>query len=110
MLDYMNGSHLILCDCKLILEFPPRCTILIPSAGFFHSNTWITEHKTRYSFTKYTVGALFRWVECGFRSEKDYLATLTAEEIEEERKLGLESAAAGAALFSTLDELKAGWV
>jgi hypothetical protein len=42
--------------------------------------------------------------------EKDYIATLTAEEIEEECELGLERAVAGAALFSTLDELKAGWV
>ncbi|KAJ7344094.1 hypothetical protein DFH08DRAFT_962232 [Mycena albidolilacea] len=97
-------------DYKLILEFPPGCMILIPSATIFHSNTRIAEHETRYSFTQYTSGALFRWVERGFRSEKDYFATLTAEEIEEERKLGLERAAAGAALFSTLDELKAGWV
>jgi hypothetical protein len=108
--DYTKGGHLILWDCKLILEFPPGCTILIPSAAIFHSNTRIAEHETRYSFTQYTAGALFRWVERGFRSEKDYIATLTAEEIEEERKLGLERAAAGAALFSTLDELKAGWV
>ncbi|KAJ7348544.1 hypothetical protein DFH08DRAFT_808276 [Mycena albidolilacea] len=92
------------------LEFPPGCTILIPSAAIFHSNTQIAEHETRYSFTQYTAGALFRWVEREFRSEKDYIATLTAEEIEEKRKLGLERAAAGAALFSTLDELKAGWV
>ncbi|KAJ7314818.1 hypothetical protein DFH08DRAFT_716274 [Mycena albidolilacea] len=110
MFDYTKGRHLILWDCKLILEFPPGCTILIPSAAIFHSNTWIAEHETRYSFTQYTAGALFRWVECGFRSEKDYIATLTAEEIEEEHKLGLERAAAGAALFSMLDELKAGWV
>ncbi|KAJ7358052.1 hypothetical protein DFH08DRAFT_686859 [Mycena albidolilacea] len=108
--DYTKGGHLILWDCKLILEFPPGCTILIPSAAIFRSNTRIAEHETRYSFTQYTAGALFRWVERGFRSEKDYIATLTAEEIEEERKLGLERAAAGAALFSTLDELKAGWV
>jgi hypothetical protein len=107
---YTKGGHLILWDCKLILEFPLGCTILIPSAAIFHSNTRITDHETQYSFTQYTAGALFRWVKHGFRSEKDYLATLTAEEIEEEHKLGLERAAVGAALFSTLDELKAGWV
>ncbi|KAJ7312419.1 hypothetical protein DFH08DRAFT_973495 [Mycena albidolilacea] len=93
-----------------IWVFPPGCTILIPSTAIFHSNTRITEHETWYSFTQYTTGALFRWAECGSRSEKDYLATLTAEEIEEECKLGLERAAVGAALFSTLDELKAVWV
>ncbi|KAJ7349731.1 hypothetical protein DFH08DRAFT_958701 [Mycena albidolilacea] len=89
--NYTKGGNHIILDCKLILEFPLGCTVVILSAAIFHSNTWIAEHETRYSFTQYTMGA-------------------SAEEIEEECKLGLERAVAGATLFSTLDELKAGWV
>ncbi|KAJ7023089.1 hypothetical protein C8F04DRAFT_1271727 [Mycena alexandri] len=49
--DYTKGGHLILWDCKLILEFPPGTTILIPSATIFHSNIPIGPGERRYSFT-----------------------------------------------------------
>ncbi|KAJ6459375.1 hypothetical protein C8R47DRAFT_1327991 [Mycena vitilis] len=88
-------------------EFPPGCTIIIPSAAIFHSNIPIAPHERRYSFTQYTAGGLFRWVEHGFKTEEEYLATLTAEGRREEKELGLRRAREAAAMFSTLDELKA---
>ncbi|KAK7001896.1 hypothetical protein R3P38DRAFT_3326798 [Favolaschia claudopus] len=105
--DYTKGGHLVLWECKLVLEFPPGSTILIPSAALFHSNTLISAGESRYSFTQYTAGGLFRWVERGFKSEMDYFETLTAAEVEEERLLGLERAMAGAGLFSSISDLEA---
>lgn len=105
--DYRKGGHLILWDCKLILEFPPGCTILIPSVAIFHSNTSIAHGECRYSFTQYTAGGLFRWVEHDFQTEEEYLEGLTREERLQEKELGLECAREGAAMFSTLEELKA---
>ncbi|THU75674.1 hypothetical protein K435DRAFT_880363, partial [Dendrothele bispora CBS 962.96] len=61
--DYRKGGHFVLWDLKLVLEFPPGWTILIPSAYLRHSNTAIGPNETRYSFTQYTVGAIFRYVE-----------------------------------------------
>ncbi|KAJ7021722.1 hypothetical protein C8F04DRAFT_1273387 [Mycena alexandri] len=69
--DYTKGGHLILWDCKLILEFPPGTTILIPSAAIFHSNIPIGPGERRYPFTQYTAGGIFRWIEHGFRCEED---------------------------------------
>jgi hypothetical protein len=103
----MKGGHLILWDCKLILEFLPGCTILIPSAAIFHSNIPITSHEWRFSFTQYTAGGLFHWVEHSFQMEKAYLETLTKEERREEKELGLKCACEGATMFSTLEELSA---
>ncbi|KAJ7027568.1 hypothetical protein C8F04DRAFT_1189375 [Mycena alexandri] len=57
--DYTKGGHLILWDCKIILEFPPGCTILLPSAAIFHSNIPIGPNERRYSFTQYSAGAFF---------------------------------------------------
>ncbi|KAF8217895.1 hypothetical protein K438DRAFT_1557440 [Mycena galopus ATCC 62051] len=105
--DFTRGGHLILWDCKLILEFPPGATILIPSASIFHSNIPIAAGERRYSFTQYTAGGLFRWVEHEFQTEEEFLATLTDAQVKEEKNLGLKRAVMGAALFSTLDELKA---
>ncbi|KAJ6488302.1 hypothetical protein C8R47DRAFT_978900 [Mycena vitilis] len=98
--DYKKGGHLILWDCKLIIEFPPGCTILIPSATVFHSKIPIAPHEHRYSFTQYTAGGLFRWVERGFKSEEDYFASLSAEGRREEKILGRQRAAAAADMFS----------
>ncbi|KAJ7271638.1 hypothetical protein C8J57DRAFT_1435291 [Mycena rebaudengoi] len=105
--NYTKGGHLILWDCKLIIEFPPGSTILIPSAAIFHSNlTLASPGETRFSFTQYTAGGIFRWVERGFQSEEAYLSSLSKEEQVAEREAGLEHGRTGAQLFSTLDELK----
>ncbi|KAJ7362211.1 hypothetical protein DFH08DRAFT_950500 [Mycena albidolilacea] len=105
--DYKTGGHLVLWDCKLVIEFPPGCTILIPSAAIYHSNIPIGRKEHRYSFTQYTAGGLFRWVEHDFKTEEEYFASLSAEQAEEEKELGLARAEAGAGLYSTIDELRA---
>ncbi len=53
-----KGGHFVLWDLKLVIEFPPGSTILIPSAVLCHSNTAISRKETRYSFTQYTVGGV----------------------------------------------------
>ncbi|OSD07796.1 hypothetical protein PYCCODRAFT_1441668 [Trametes coccinea BRFM310] len=70
--DHRLGGHLILWDLGLIIEFPPGATVLIPSALLCHSNTAVQPHETRYSMTQYSAGGLFRWVECGFQSQKAF--------------------------------------
>ncbi|KAF9036136.1 hypothetical protein BJ165DRAFT_1316006, partial [Panaeolus papilionaceus] len=64
--DPRKGGHLVLWKCKLVVEFPPGSLILIPSAVITHSNTTLLPHETRYSFTQYSAGALFRWVDQEF--------------------------------------------
>lgn len=79
--DPQKGGHLVLWDCHLVVEFPPGATILLPSAILAHSNTTVAPHETRYSFTQYTAGGLFRWVEQGFQKSDDFYASLSAEEL-----------------------------
>ncbi|KAJ6461945.1 hypothetical protein C8R47DRAFT_1240620, partial [Mycena vitilis] len=105
--DYTKGGHLILWDCKLILEFPPGTTILIPSAAIFHSNIPISKGEHRYSFTQYTAGGIFRWVDHGYQTEEEYWDSLSAADRKVERANGLERASQGVNLFSTLAELRA---
>jgi hypothetical protein len=78
--DPKKGGHLVLWDCKLIIEFPPGSTILVPSAIVTHSNVPVGETERRYSFTQYAAGGLFRWVDNNFMSSEKRLATLTEEE------------------------------
>ncbi len=84
--DPTKGGHLILWECKLVIEFPPGSTILIPSAIITHSNVPIGAGEKRYSVTQYSAGALFRWVDNGFQTAVAYRASLTLEE-----KLELEA-------------------
>ncbi|KAJ7687760.1 hypothetical protein B0H17DRAFT_939140 [Mycena rosella] len=105
--NYKKGRHLILWDCKLIIEFPPGTTILIPSAAIFHSNIPIADGECRYSFTQYSARGIFRWIEHGFQSEEAYLVTLTKKEQEEEIALGKQRATEGVGLLSMLAELEA---
>lgn len=69
--DPSKGGHLILWDLKLILEFPPGTTILLPSAVLWHSNTEIQEHETRYGLAMYTQGDVLRWACSKKRDNKN---------------------------------------
>ncbi|KAJ6537570.1 hypothetical protein DFH09DRAFT_1324197 [Mycena vulgaris] len=79
--------------------FATGTTILIPSAAIFHSNIPVAEGKHRYSFTQYTAGRLFRWVEHGFKTKEEYLEGLSKRERREEQELGKERASEGVGLF-----------
>ncbi|KAI0369565.1 hypothetical protein BV20DRAFT_946050, partial [Pilatotrama ljubarskyi] len=72
--DPSEGGHLLLWDLGLMIEFPPGALVLIPSAILRHSNTIVRPHEHRYSFTQYSAGGLFRWVECGCKSQATFLA------------------------------------
>lgn len=52
---------------KLIIEFPP---VLIPFATLTHSNIPVADGDVRASFMQYCAGGLFRYVDCGFRLDK----------------------------------------
>ncbi|PPR08060.1 hypothetical protein CVT24_010958 [Panaeolus cyanescens] len=66
--DPTQGGHLVLWNLGLVIEFPPGSLILFPSATIVHSNTSIQQHERRYSFTHYTAGGLFGWVDQGFQT------------------------------------------
>jgi hypothetical protein len=99
------GGHLVLWDFGLVIRFPPGSTILIPSALFVHSNTSIQPDETRNSIVQYAAGGLFRWVERGFMSEKDWFSQATKKDLLEDKgKQGCRWAEA-AEMFTKVDDL-----
>ncbi|KAJ3764384.1 hypothetical protein EV360DRAFT_9676, partial [Lentinula raphanica] len=66
--DPTRTGQLILWELRLVVDFPPAATVLIPSAVITHSNTPVAVDDTRISFTQYTAGPIFRWVENGCRT------------------------------------------
>ena len=78
--DHTKGGHIVLWECKLIIEFPPGATILIPSAIVTHFNMGIEEKETRGSFTQYAAGGLFRFVDNTFMTLDRYMKTLSEGE------------------------------
>jgi hypothetical protein len=104
--DPKRGGHLVLWDLQLVIEFPPGSTILLPSAVIRHSNVAIQKGEERYSFTQYTAGGLFRWVDHGFQKEGRYYAGLSEGQRVEEEEVMRRRWSMGLSLFSTLDELK----
>ncbi|KAH9917197.1 uncharacterized protein B0H18DRAFT_1123790 [Fomitopsis serialis] len=84
-----------------------RSTALIPSATLRHSNTRIKANETRYSFTQYTAGGIFRWVDQGFQPSTAYYSSLDGDA----RSTFPQRAAArwleGVSLYSTMEELRA---
>jgi hypothetical protein len=102
-----EGSHLVLWEAGLVIEFPPGSMILIPSTVLMRSNAPIPKGSTRYSITQYTAGGLFRWVDHDFQSEASYWESLTDQGHAEEIQQMEGHASMGIGLFSTKDELLA---
>lgn len=71
----------MLWECKLVIEFLPRSTILLTSAIITHSNTQVTDGKQRFFFAQYSAGALFCWVERGFQASSSYCNSLNWVEL-----------------------------
>ncbi|KAJ7186358.1 hypothetical protein B0H12DRAFT_1246694 [Mycena haematopus] len=67
--DTTKGGHLILWDAKLVVDFPAGALILLPSATIAHSNVPV-EQGERISFTQFSAGGLFRFVDNGFRTQE----------------------------------------
>jgi len=105
--DPAASSHIILWECGLIVTFPPGSTILIPSACISHSNTAIQSHKSRYSFTQYSAGGLFRFIKHNFLQNDVFWASLNKEEQAVEEEKDRNQLEWGLSLFSTLEALQA---
>ncbi|KAH9920760.1 uncharacterized protein B0H18DRAFT_956896 [Fomitopsis serialis] len=61
--DHTKGGHLILWPLKKAIQFPSGSAILLPSALVEHGNVPVQEDETRFSFTQYAAGGLFRWID-----------------------------------------------
>ncbi|KAJ6447696.1 hypothetical protein C8R45DRAFT_850719 [Mycena sanguinolenta] len=72
--DPQTSAHLYMKQLKLVVEFPPAATSLLPSAVIAHGNTPLSPSETRYSITQYAAGGLFRYVKYGFKTTKELLA------------------------------------
>ncbi|KAJ7037287.1 hypothetical protein C8F04DRAFT_952936 [Mycena alexandri] len=102
--DATKGGHMILWELKLVIEFPAASTILIPSATITHSNLPVQDGDERASFTQYTGGGLMRYVDNGFRTEKE-LAAQDPAEYERLAELKGTRWEMGLGLLSTVDKL-----
>jgi len=108
--NHLLGSHLILWDLGLVIDFPPGSTILIPSAVIRHSNTTIQDDERRYSFTQYAAGGLFRWVYNGFCSDRDFLAKASKAQKTKRDADRARRWQDGLAMFSKLSEFPNAYV
>ena len=69
--DPTVSGHLYFRELKLVVEFPPGSTVLIPSALIHHGNTALALNDQRYSVTSYAAGGLFRIVDQEFVTQPD---------------------------------------
>lgn len=104
--DPKHGGHLVLWEARRVIEFPPGSTVLIPSAAIAHSNVPIRKGERRYSFTQYTSGGIFRWVDHGFKTEKRHRNSLSKAQRAAQAAELLCQLEMGLGLFSTIEQLK----
>ncbi|EIM79813.1 uncharacterized protein STEHIDRAFT_69087, partial [Stereum hirsutum FP-91666 SS1] len=103
--NFRLGGHLILWEWKIVIQFPPGTTILVPSACVAHGNTAIVDGKVRKSFTEYVPGGLLRFHRYKFRTEAQF-RTEDPEGWARMKKEGKARFEEGIGMYSTLDSLK----
>ncbi|KAF9015795.1 hypothetical protein BDZ89DRAFT_962460, partial [Hymenopellis radicata] len=80
-----KGGHLIVWDLGLIIRFPPGSTIMMPSALLTHSNVEIQQDEERMSVVHFSAGGLFRYVQNGCITDKEFIAEVWPSMTEEGR-------------------------
>jgi hypothetical protein len=68
--DHTLGGHIILHKLKLIVEFPPGSSLLLPSALVAHENISISTEERRMVITAYTSGSFFQYADNQFTTLK----------------------------------------
>ncbi|KAJ7094836.1 hypothetical protein C8R44DRAFT_645262, partial [Mycena epipterygia] len=106
--DPKKSALLYLKQIKLVVEFPPTASVLIPSTVIDHGNTSLGPGETRCSITQYAAGGLFRLVKYGFKTAKQLLAQKDGRQL----KATLDGAPGerarwGLGLFSKVSDLAA---
>ncbi|KAJ6529591.1 hypothetical protein B0H19DRAFT_968147, partial [Mycena capillaripes] len=99
-----KGSHLVLWDLNLVVEFPAGVLILLPSAMMAHSNVPVQDDEERASFIQFSAGGIFRYVDNGCQTVKELVAS-DAEEYERLMTLRARRWEKSLNLLSTMDEL-----
>ncbi|KAJ7770870.1 hypothetical protein DFH07DRAFT_953867 [Mycena maculata] len=102
--DPKKGGHLVFWDLKLVVKFLAGALILLPSATIAHSNVPVQDGEERASFTQFSAGGIFRYVDNGCWTV-DQLAEQDPEEYHRLMALKATRWEKGLDLFSTVDEL-----
>ncbi|KAK7051168.1 hypothetical protein VNI00_004668 [Paramarasmius palmivorus] len=102
------GGHLVFWNLGIAIRFPPGTTILFPLALITHSNLPTQPGETQYSIVQYTAGGLFRWISNGGMSDKEFLSTLTAEQLVQQDQMRKDRARSGLRKYTRLFELECG--
>ncbi|KAJ6480220.1 hypothetical protein C8R45DRAFT_832147 [Mycena sanguinolenta] len=100
------GGHLVLWDYDLIIRFPPGCSVLIPSAIVTHSNTPIQPGEDRFSLIQYSAGTLFRWVANGYKSDLEWYASATDDDVTRREEAPQTRCATALRMFSRWKDIK----
>lgn len=102
--NHRLGGHVVLDDLKLVVELPPGGLLLLPSALLTHGNTPIQPGEKRMSFTHFTAAGIFRYIDNGFRTEKQLkkYSKKAYKEMLDKKKTRKEE---GTAYWSTIKEL-----
>ncbi|KAJ7735270.1 hypothetical protein DFH07DRAFT_780063 [Mycena maculata] len=102
--DATEGGHIVLWDLKLVVEFPHSALVLIRSATIAHSNIPVQAGDERLSFTQFTPGGIFRYVDNGCQTVEE-LAEKDPSKYDQIMALKAARWEMGLSLISTLDEL-----
>jgi hypothetical protein len=81
--DHTAGGHLVLWDLKKAVQFPPGSTVLIMSSLLFHSSLAVGPGEERSVMTQYCPEGLVRYVNSGFKTDRELCEGMEAEEKKE---------------------------
>lgn len=107
--NWRRGGHLILHEPRKIIELPPGCIVLFPSACITHENVPIGDGETRNSITAYMAGGLLQHLEQGRRTQGEWKRD-DPEGFREYCREGEARWKSGIAMFRTVTALRQLWV
>lgn len=78
--NYREGAHLILWELGIVVEFPPGCAFIFPSASISHANIPIGPDECRHSIAFFTAAGNLRYYHNGFMTDKEFKERASKEQ------------------------------
>ncbi|KAG8963807.1 hypothetical protein FRC00_004996 [Tulasnella sp. 408] len=104
--NHQLGGHIVLHEAALIVEMKPGEALFLPSAVVTHETIPIRSGETRYSLVFYSAGGLFRWQDCGSRTNTEFKAQdRQAYDVHFSKAKAQKRWVAGCNALPTLDDL-----
>ncbi|KAJ7511172.1 hypothetical protein B0H11DRAFT_1700528 [Mycena galericulata] len=103
--DWKERGGLVLWHNETVIPLRPGGGALFPAGTMRYSFVPVAAHERQYLFRQYCHASVLRWVDKGFRSDTEFEATASQEELAAWEAMRATRGSTSAKMFTKIDDI-----